>query len=237
MCISLSLSHTHAHPHFLKRRRLLFYHFSFVMFTAEIACTVPEFSTLCTALKLTGLDIALETGTYTVFAPTDDAFAALPEGVLAGLIDDVDALTDVLLFHAVADVAVTSSDLLCGVVADDNLVTMANGKDSRTVCQMGVPTYQKGAGNGPENLPAIVGPDVFACNGVVHVVDNVLLSASVSGPPAETDPPVVECQTIGTCGAFGFCFYFNSDIVTLLRRMDCILIMLLLSGLQLHHSL
>lgn len=174
--------HTHTHTHQIA--------------IAEIACSLPDFSTLCTALKLTGLDATLEDGLWTVFAPTEDAFNALPPDVLAGLLDDVDALTDVLLFHAVPGQAITSRDLLCGIVPDDNLITMANGKDSRTVCKEGVPTYQKGAGNGEDNLPAIIGPDNFACNGVIHIVDNVLLSQTVGGGPPATTPPV-ECSSIG----------------------------------------
>ena len=61
-----------------------------------------RFTTLLTALELTGLTGALEgDDALTVFAPTDDAFAALPEGTLEALIGDPDALTEILLYHVV----------------------------------------------------------------------------------------------------------------------------------------
>jgi hypothetical protein len=51
---------------------------------------------------------------------------------------------------------------------------MTNGEDSRTVCK-GDAIYQKGGGNTDDALPQIISADIVACNGVVHVVDNVML--------------------------------------------------------------
>ena len=66
----------------------------------DVAVSDENFSTLVTALDAAGLVEALEgEGPFTVFAPTNDAFAALPEGTLDALLADVPALTDVLLYH------------------------------------------------------------------------------------------------------------------------------------------
>ena len=111
----------------------------------------------------------MSSGTYTVFAPTDEAFGKLPDGTVEALLDDIPTLTNVLLFHAVADKKVYASDLKC-----TQKVKMANGKDSRTVCR-GKKIYQKGAGNPRNAMPEIVTKDIKACNGVVHVVSQVML--------------------------------------------------------------
>jgi uncharacterized surface protein with fasciclin (FAS1) repeats len=94
---------------------------------AEIACGLDDFSTLCTLVKDFGLAEALSGGTWTVFAPPNSAFEAIADAVAT--LDEA-TIVDVLLFHAVPDVAVKSSDLKCG-----GLVEMANGKDSRTICR------------------------------------------------------------------------------------------------------
>ena len=112
---------------------------------------------------------ALGSDTYTVFAPTDEAFDKLPEGTLESLLGDIPALTNILLFHAVADEVILSSDLEC-----TGLIEMANGNESRTVCRDGS-TFQKGAGNSRDAMPEIVTADVEACNGVIHVVSQVML--------------------------------------------------------------
>jgi uncharacterized surface protein with fasciclin (FAS1) repeats len=136
---------------------------------ADIACKTDGFSTLCAAVQAAGLGEALTTGTFTVFAPTDDAFAALPAGTVEGLLDDIDALTNILLFHAVADKKVKSCNLRC-----NGMVEMANGGMSETVCKDGS-KFQTGAGNSDDKMPKIATADIMACNGVVHVVNQVLL--------------------------------------------------------------
>lgn len=135
--------------------------------TAEIACSLEDFSTLCAAVTKAGLAEALSGGTWTVFAPTNEAFANLGDA-LAAVMADKDMLTDVLLFHTV-DSVVMSTDLECR-----ERVMMGNGVDSRTVCR-GDAIYQKGAGNAPDNMPEIVTVDQKACNGVIHVVDQVMM--------------------------------------------------------------
>ena len=122
---------------------------------------------------MAGLEETLSSGTFTVFAPTDDAFATASSR-LANVMADSDALTDTLLYHVVPDQVLMSTDLPCQ--AGENNFEMGNGKDTRTLCLGGVPTYQKGIANTAEDgLPAFVIVDVEACNGVVHIIDGVLL--------------------------------------------------------------
>ncbi|HKK48669.1 MAG TPA: fasciclin domain-containing protein, partial [Alkalispirochaeta sp.] len=70
---------------------------------AEIAAADGRFDTLVAALDAADLVATLNSeGPFTVFAPTDDAFAALPEGTVEALLGDIPALTDILLYHVVA---------------------------------------------------------------------------------------------------------------------------------------
>jgi transforming growth factor-beta-induced protein len=135
---------------------------------ADIACHTAGFTTLCAAVTAAGLADELSTGTYTVFAPTNAAFAALPAGTLDNLLDDKAALTNILLFHAVADQELMVSNLQCGALTE-----MANGENSRTVCQ-GRAKFQKGGGNARDKMPKIRSA-VPACNGVLHIVNQVML--------------------------------------------------------------
>jgi transforming growth factor-beta-induced protein len=145
-------------------------HFAFyIVLLAEIACGTDDFSTLCTAVTAVGLGDALSgDGPWTVFAPTNAAFEALDQDLLAAVLADADLLTSVLLFHAV-DKVLFAHDLECS-----HLVHMASGGDSRHVCtDDGV--FQKGSGNPRTAMPKIVDADIGACNGVIHVVDQVML--------------------------------------------------------------
>merc|ERR1711907_342311 len=86
---------------------------------AEIAVSDDTFSTLVTAVAAAGLvDTLSSEGTFTVFAPTNDAFANLPDGTLDALLqpENVQQLTDILLYHVLGSV-VTSSDLSDGLTA------------------------------------------------------------------------------------------------------------------------
>merc|ERR1711935_300209 len=99
-----------------------------------------------------------------------------------GAFDDVDKHFDdwtrdrlrrLLLFHVVPDRVLFSSDLQCK--SPDNLIAMANDFDSRTLCDDGKPKYQKGRRNGDKNKPKIVDVDNKACNGVAHILSDVML--------------------------------------------------------------
>lgn len=128
----------------------------------EIAAGDPNFSTLVAAVTEAGLvDTLSGEGPFTVFAPTNDAFAALPEGTLEALLADPEALTSVLTYHVVQG-AVTSD-----AVVNLDAATTVNGQDiSISVSEMdGVMI----------NDATVVIPDIMASNGVIHVIDTVLI--------------------------------------------------------------
>ena len=127
----------------------------------EIAAGNPNFSTLVTALQAAGLVDALAgDGQYTVFAPTNEAFAALPEGALADLLADEDALINVLLYH------VTDGRRISRSLLNARQVTMLNG-DKAYLSRDGADLYIDDA--------RVIGADISASNGVIHVIDAVLL--------------------------------------------------------------
>ncbi|ROU01012.1 fasciclin domain-containing protein [Histidinibacterium lentulum] len=131
----------------------------------DTAVEAGSFSTLVTAVDAAGLVETLKgEGPFTVFAPTDDAFAALPEGTVEGLLEDTDALTSVLTYHVVAG-SVMSGDLSDGMTAETvNGAEITISIDGDTVMV---------------NDATVVTADIEASNGVIHVIDGVLL------PPAE----------------------------------------------------
>lgn len=131
----------------------------------DIAVGNSDFSTLVTALKAADLVDALKgEGPFTVFAPTNEAFAKLPKGALDNLLKDKEALKQVLLYHVVSG-KVTSAD----VVKVDKANTLS-GKDVKvTVSDSGVMI----------NSSKVTAVDIMATNGVIHVIDTVLL------PPAD----------------------------------------------------
>ena len=135
----------------------------------DTAVAAGSFNTLATALTAAGLvDTLKGEGPFTVFAPTDDAFAALPEGTLDTLLADPQgALTDVLLYHVVPG----------KVMAAD--VAGLDGQEVETVGG-GMLTVTIGDdGSVMINDATVVTPDVEASNGVIHVIDSVLI------PPSE----------------------------------------------------
>jgi basic membrane lipoprotein Med (substrate-binding protein (PBP1-ABC) superfamily) len=139
-----------------------------------VAANAGSFTTLLAAVEAAGLtETLLGPGPFTVFAPTDDAFAAALEalGVTAEqVLADTDLLTNVLTYHVVAGRAATSTIL--GVLAD--------GADTLTVTtvQGGDLTVAIGEGGVTVNDINVIATDVQASNGVIHVIDGVLL------PPA-----------------------------------------------------
>ncbi|MEO5899528.1 MAG: fasciclin domain-containing protein [Ilumatobacteraceae bacterium] len=113
-----------------------------------------------------GLVAALRGGPFTVFAPTDDAFAKLPLPVLHAVEDNVSMLTSVLQHHVVKG-AIRPGDLVPG-----QLTTLAG--DSLTVTRVGNRTYVDG------NL---VGPHIEATNGEVYVMGDVLVPRTATSSP------------------------------------------------------
>jgi uncharacterized surface protein with fasciclin (FAS1) repeats len=138
---------------------------------AAIAAKNSDFSTLTTALKQAGLVKTLKgKGQFTVFAPTNEAFAKIPSDQLNALLADKAALTGVLTYHVLGD-KVPSSALqptqeVTALNSEPFTITVADGKATIT--------------DGQGNTVNIVRTDVKARNGVVHVIDGVLLPPSSS---------------------------------------------------------
>lgn len=129
--------------------------------TAESA---GSFNTLIAAVKAAGLEDTLATGgPYTVFAPTDAAFAKLPPGTVDTLIANPDQLREILLYHVVP-----------GSVSSDEVVkldraTTAQGSDVRIAVRDGSVLV---------NDATVTQADIKTSNGVIHVIDTVILPSS-----------------------------------------------------------
>ncbi|GAA0304997.1 fasciclin domain-containing protein [Rhodovulum strictum] len=130
-----------------------------------IASESEQFSTLVAAVTAADLVETLQgDGPFTVFAPTDDAFAALPEGTLDELLkpENKDQLTAILTYHVVPG-KVMSGDLSDGMTA-----TTVQGSDVTIGAEGGVTV----------NGANVTAADIEATNGVIHVIDAVILPAS-----------------------------------------------------------
>jgi uncharacterized surface protein with fasciclin (FAS1) repeats len=127
----------------------------------ETAVEAGTFTTLVAAVEAAGLVETLSgEGPFTVFAPTDEAFAALPEGTVEGLLEDPEALAAVLTYHVVPG-AVMSGDLSDGMTA-----TTVNGADITVSIDMGTVMI---------NDATVTTADIETSNGVIHVIDSVIL--------------------------------------------------------------
>ncbi|HET9951768.1 MAG TPA: fasciclin domain-containing protein [Candidatus Eisenbacteria bacterium] len=125
----------------------------------QVAREAGQFSTLLAALEAADLVGTLSgqgKGPFTVFAPTDAAFAKLPPGTVESLLKDPVALKNVLLYH------VAAGDLRATDVLSRSSITMANGQT----------TTISGA---KINDSSITATDIAARNGVIHVIDTVLI--------------------------------------------------------------
>ncbi|WP_375280634.1 fasciclin domain-containing protein [Pseudooctadecabacter sp.] len=126
----------------------------------DTAADAGAFTTLLAAAEAAGLVETLKgDGPFTVFAPTDDAFAALPEGTVEGLLEDTDALTAILTYHVVPG-AVMSGDLSDGMTA----ATVNGAEVTISVGDMVM-----------VNDATVTTADIEATNGVIHVIDSVLM--------------------------------------------------------------
>jgi len=131
----------------------------------EVASGNPDFTTLVAAVEAAGLAETLNAaGPYTVFAPTNEAFEALPAGTVEKLLKPAnkEALTKILTYH------VLSSKVMAADVKDGKVATVEGGE--LTLDTM----------NGVKvNNAKVVSADVAASNGVIHVIDTVLVPADV----------------------------------------------------------
>lgn len=131
----------------------------------EIASNDARFTTLVKALQQAGLvDTLNGDGAFTVFAPTDDAFKKLPEGTLDNLLkpENKDMLKDILLYH-VANGNSTNKNI---ANLNGKEIDMTNGKKA-TITTKGDEVFINDA--------KVIVTDIMAKNGVIHVIDTVLI--------------------------------------------------------------
>lgn len=127
----------------------------------ETATRAGSFTTLAKALEAAGLVETLKgEGPFTVFAPTDEAFAKLPKGTLDALLKDKKKLTAILTYHVVP-----------GKVGSEQVATL---KSAKTVNGKEL-TIATTGGNVTVGNATVIQADIPATNGVIHVIDSVLL--------------------------------------------------------------
>jgi len=131
----------------------------------DVAVEAGDFTTLVAAVQAAGLvDTLSSEGPFTVFAPTDAAFAALPEGLVEKLLlpENLDVLVSILTYHVVSG-TVLAADVAAGQV------TTVQGEAITLATEGGVTV----------NGANVVAVDVLASNGVIHVIDAVILPPSL----------------------------------------------------------
>lgn len=138
----------------------------------DVAIEAGNFTTLIAAIDAAGLTSTIDdaSATLTVFAPTDAAFALLGETAINDLLADPDTLSDILLYHVVSGTALDST---AATDAVGTTVEMANGD------RVGVSAKNDSLFL---NLSKVTATDIQADNGVIHVIDAVLM------PPADATP-------------------------------------------------
>lgn len=130
----------------------------------ETAVSAGSFNTLVAAVQAADLaDTLAGDGPYTVFAPTDEAFAKLPEGTIEALLANPDQLREILLYHVVPG-KVTASEVL----ALDSATTAQGSDVAITIAD----------GSVMINNAIVTSADIETSNGVIHVIDTVILPAS-----------------------------------------------------------
>ncbi len=126
----------------------------------DIAVQTEDFSTLVTAVKAANLVEALKSpGPFTVFAPNNAAFAKLPPGTIQTLVQNIPQLARILTYHVV------SGKLMQADLAQVNSVTSLEGSPIAIDCSDGFEVKNA----------TVIAADIEADNGVIHVIDNVIL--------------------------------------------------------------
>jgi uncharacterized surface protein with fasciclin (FAS1) repeats len=139
----------------------------------DIAVADGRFTTLVAAVQQAGLvDTLKSEGPFTVFAPTDDAFAKLPDGLVTALLHDVPALTNILLYHVIPG-EVMAADVKTQV-EESGEVRAATVQGSELVLTAEDGQLMIGDAQ-------VIIEDIQASNGVIHVVDTVLLPPTGAG--------------------------------------------------------
>jgi uncharacterized surface protein with fasciclin (FAS1) repeats len=129
----------------------------------DTAVNAGSFTTLVAAVKAAGLvDTLKGKGPFTVFAPTDEAFAKLPEGTVEGLLKDIPQLKKILTYHVV------SGKVMAADVMKMKTAKTVEGSDVK---------IDASNGGVKINNSKVATPDVAADNGVIHIIDTVLMPA------------------------------------------------------------
>lgn len=127
----------------------------------DTAVSSGSFNTLVTAVKAAGLvDTLKSDGPFTVFAPTDEAFAKLPEGTVEALLNDKEKLTAILTYHVVP------GKVMAKDVADLSTAKTANGQSLSIKAENGEVMVDNAK---------VVQADIPCSNGVIHVIDTVVI--------------------------------------------------------------
>jgi uncharacterized surface protein with fasciclin (FAS1) repeats len=133
---------------------------------AQVAASSPQFTTLVSLLKKAGLVGALKKGSYTVFAPTNAAFAKLPKATLTAVGKDPALLAKVLTYHVVKGKAPASA------------VVRLDGKSVKTLEGQRVAIAVRGGQVYLNGTTRVTKTNVMASNGVIHVINRVLVPTS-----------------------------------------------------------
>ncbi|MEH1967589.1 MULTISPECIES: fasciclin domain-containing protein [unclassified Nostoc] len=133
----------------------------------ETAVNAGNFNTLVKAAKAANLIETLKNpGSFTLFAPTDEAFANLPEGTLDSLLQDIPKLQKIVAYHVAS-----------GDVRSDDLVQI---KEAQTL-EGSIIAIESANGKIKVNNANVLKTDILADNGVIHIIDEVLMPAMVAG--------------------------------------------------------
>ena len=126
----------------------------------DTAVSAGSFRTLVAAVQAAGLGGTLSgPGPFTVFAPTDEAFAKLPAGTVQSLLNDIPKLTEILTFHVVP------GKLMAAEVVKLTSAKTVQGQNVTIAAQNGVTI----------NGANVITPNIETTNGVIHVIDQVIL--------------------------------------------------------------
>jgi uncharacterized surface protein with fasciclin (FAS1) repeats len=129
----------------------------------DVAINAGTFKTLVAAVQAAGLvDTLIGAGPFTVFAPNDEAFAKLPKGTVEALLKDIPKLKNILLYHVVSG-KVMSKDVKTGpvkTVSGNSANLKVSGLFTKTVMI---------------DNAKVIKADILAENGVIHVIDNVII--------------------------------------------------------------
>ena len=133
------------------------------------SCGISDFDDICGAITST------DGGAFTVFAPRNEAFDRISERT-QNILEDRSVLNEVLLSHVVGR-KIVEEELYCG-----NTVHMESSYPTRTICSYN-DVYQVGQGNSRSAFPKITEYDLSTCNGVLHVVDNLIMPVAYHHRP------------------------------------------------------